>query len=68
MRLSTFCGLRLDQEQYGTNILQDLKLAEGETIEILCLFPRVESQHFGPVITFSVDTGHRLHFTFILDF
>jgi hypothetical protein len=42
--------------------------AEGKTIEILCLFLRVESQQFGPDITFSVDTGRLLHFIFIFIF
>jgi hypothetical protein len=51
-----------------TNILQVVKAVEGETIEILCLFPCVESQQFGPVITFSVDIGRLLHFTFIFVF
>ncbi len=44
-----------------TNILQVVKAVEGETIEILCLLPRMESQQFGPVTTFSVDTGLHLN-------
>ncbi len=44
-----------------TNILQIDILAKGETMEILCLFLRVESQQFGPVMTFGMFTGLRLH-------